>query len=773
MAVPITGSFEMFGTGSNITIAGAIIEGGGTVDELSTFTQLINASDPSRFDVNYSGVVVDPITDISSSLQFRNYPTSTTPTPTPTNTETPTPTPTDTAVPPTDTPTPTPTDTAVPPTDTPTPTPTPTPNYISWVAERNDGGAVSYVTRQQGFDTNDEVYLNDDSGQCWQIGGLSTITPVYNITGPCVTPTPTPTNSNTPTPTPTVAPTFDPICYGLLEEGSSAVTVTIRDANGATKNITLSPGSIQHYCLTAEPICDSNTFTSFTNNVSCTLNSHCPNGITTVTPTPTPTDTTIPFTDTPTPTPTSIPLDCDNNIVAGNNNPLSDRGYWRGDFNIGTIDTNVYPLETPLSGWVVSRFTYSNTYDNNTLWLSTQGEDRPYPNLFDNLKVTTPQGVANFTPQNSNPSLSGKTNVSGTTVVYYTWDNPDVAINNGDAVCLEWSGTAPTDTPTPTPTDTPTPTPAITTSVPPTVTPTPTNTVIPFTDTPTPTPEPIVCYEYDLYADGGDTVTFVYTDCIDGTLRNPTVPNGDGIGVCAREVNANDINMSPNTGTVIQTGTCSGGGKGALTATPTPVPNTSTPTPTSIPVTNTPTPTPAPLGCFTYSIQNNDFSQNLTYQYRDCDGNLISDQVVLADSDTPDFCAEEGSVSRQSGTFSWVLTTEATTCTVIPATNTPTPQPVTSTPTPVPGVPSETLGDGATNTDACNDFTAGTGTVRYLDDFFPFATVIYRFSNGTGNAATGYYSDGGVWRYWNGSAFTSNGSCEVYGGSPPSGGGQL
>ena len=131
-----------------------------------------------------------------------------------------------------------------------------------------------------------------------------------------------------------------------------------------------------------------------------------------------------------------------------------------------------------------------------------------------------------------------------------------------------------------------------------------------------------------------------------------------------------DIQMSPNTGTVLQIGTCSGSGKGALTATPTPVPNTSTPTP-------------------------------------------------------------------------------------VPATATPTPQP---------SIPSETLGDGATNTDACNDFVSGTGTVRYLDDYFPFATVIYRFSNGTGNAAAGYYSDGGVWRYWNGSAFTSNCSCEIYGG---------
>ena len=131
-----------------------------------------------------------------------------------------------------------------------------------------------------------------------------------------------------------------------------------------------------------------------------------------------------------------------------------------------------------------------------------------------------------------------------------------------------------TSTPTPTPTEyvvttsapptyTPTPTPTVHITITPTPTdtntptPTPTDTAIPFTDTPTPTP--VVCYEYDLYSDGGDTVTFVYTDCITGQTLNPTVPNGDGIGVCARETNANDIFMSPNTGTVNQIGPCGGG----------------------------------------------------------------------------------------------------------------------------------------------------------------------------------------------------------------------
>jgi len=152
-------------------------------------------------------------------------------------------------------------------------------------------------------------------------------------------------------------------------------------------------------------------------------------------------------------------LDCDNNIVAGNNNPLSDRGYWRGDFNIGTIDTNSYTIDP---SWTIIRFTYSNSNDSNTLWLEKSGTDQPWTSVFDSLTVTSPQGSAVLTPANSNSGLSGVTNVGGNTVVYYTWDTPDVAINNGDDVCLEWSGTAPTPTPTPTSTPTPTPTPVVT-----------------------------------------------------------------------------------------------------------------------------------------------------------------------------------------------------------------------------------------------------------------------------------------------------------------------
>ena len=88
-------------------------------------------------------------------------------------------------------------------------------------------------------------------------------------------------------------------------------------------------------------------------------------------------------------------------------------------------------------------------------------------------------------------------------------------------------------------------------------------------------------------------------------------------------------------------------------------------------------PSPVAASCYTYSIQNNDLSSTLTYQYTDCSGNSVQDAVVTQDSGTPDFCAQSGSVSRQSGTTSWVLTEEATTCTV----GTPSPVAPTTTTT--------------------------------------------------------------------------------------------
>ena len=65
-------------------------------------------------------------------------------------------------------------------------------------------------------------------------------------------------------------------------------------------------------------------------------------------------------------------------------------------------------------------------------------------------------------------------------------------------------------------------------------------------------------YEWEFYSDGGDTVTFTYTDYSTGSLRNVVVPMGDSSGnVCTRNATAVSISMSPSSGTRIYRGTCS------------------------------------------------------------------------------------------------------------------------------------------------------------------------------------------------------------------------
>ena len=377
MAVPVTGNFDMFGTGSNTCIAGAMHNTGDTITGVTTFNALISASTAGKFDYTYAGAIQFPDLDISSSNQFRGYPvdpavcrfvwvddtvdssryglryklasnqiidakfntmfgtpygyggntgviysvcSSLSPSTWDSQTNTlvnlgglvvdfpdggdcyittdcvwtapPTPTPT------------------VTPTITTTPTPTVTPTIVSWVAERNDGQAVDYVGLQQGYTASDEVLIDDNSGICWTLGTESTIAPNYSIISSCITPTPTPTPTFTPTPTIT---TFAATCYQLLEEGSSAVTVTLRTATGVTKNITLQPGVLTYYCVTAEPTSSSPTFTATSMGTTCTSDASCnttptptPTVTPTVTPTITPTPTVSPtYTPTVTPTPTT------------------------------------------------------------------------------------------------------------------------------------------------------------------------------------------------------------------------------------------------------------------------------------------------------------------------------------------------------------------------------------------------------------------------------------------------------------------------------------
>ena len=307
-----------------------------------------------------------------------------------------------------------------------------------------------------------------------------------------------------------------------------------------------------------------------------------------------------------------------------------------------------------------------------------------------------------------------------------------------------------TPTPTPTNTDTPTPTPT-------------------GTNTPTPTPTPVTYY-YQLAhcSDGPSNSIYVFSV---GTQ----ITNGDSFSYFSNCYEYYDVDPG-QTGTINLAGlsTC-------VCATPTPTPTNTVAAPTDTP---TPTPTVDPYnyyyveGCPGGVYESKDRIVKTTSTYtvsltpsvatavsifgntwfaKSTTTKALYDTNLNCGCDVGNTCPNADCESIDvSGFFTQVGCTSP---------DTPTPTPTsTPTPTPVPGVPSETLGDGATNTDACNDFVTGTGTVRYLDDFFPFATVIYRNSDGTGTAAAGYYSDGGVWRYWNGSAFTSNGSCEVYGG---------
>ena len=103
------------------------------------------------------------------------------------------------------------------------------------------------------------------------------------------------------------------------------------------------------------------------------------------------------------------------------------------------------------------------------------------------------------------------------------------------------------------------------------------------------------------------------------------------------------------------------------TPTPTPTPSPS-PTPTPTPTGPTPTPTPTPTGtpgCYTYSVSNNSFADTLYYRYYECDcTTLVENQVVLPDSQTPDFCACSGSVERQGGSLAYVINEEDPICTL-------------------------------------------------------------------------------------------------------------
>jgi hypothetical protein len=76
MAVPTTGSFLMFGTGSNTTIAGAIIQGGAsseTVASTLNFNALKALANINKFDAEFKEGATT-LEQIVKSIQFRGYP---------------------------------------------------------------------------------------------------------------------------------------------------------------------------------------------------------------------------------------------------------------------------------------------------------------------------------------------------------------------------------------------------------------------------------------------------------------------------------------------------------------------------------------------------------------------------------------------------------------------------------------------------------------------------------------------------------------------------
>ena len=87
MAVPVSDNFNMFKTGSGdkTSIAGGIEEGGGSVTSKNDFNILIPASTEILYDPDFAkvGGIVTNLNQITESVQFRNYPSSSAPTPAP------------------------------------------------------------------------------------------------------------------------------------------------------------------------------------------------------------------------------------------------------------------------------------------------------------------------------------------------------------------------------------------------------------------------------------------------------------------------------------------------------------------------------------------------------------------------------------------------------------------------------------------------------------------------------------------------------------------
>jgi hypothetical protein len=110
------------------------------------------------------------------------------------------------------------------------------PEILSWLSERDDGGAVAYITINQSYSEGQSVLVNDGSGICWVLGTESTNSPQYSITSLCNTTTTTTTTTTT------AAPSCNAVdisneTYGTLSAACSGTTTVNRDrTDGSPSN---------------------------------------------------------------------------------------------------------------------------------------------------------------------------------------------------------------------------------------------------------------------------------------------------------------------------------------------------------------------------------------------------------------------------------------------------------------------------------------------------------------------------------------------------------
>jgi hypothetical protein len=110
-----------------------------------------------------------------------------------------------------------------------TTTTTTQPPQQSWIAERNDNGAVGRIWLAQGYSSGDEVLVSDGSGICWTLGSLSTLSGQYSITGAC--------------------PSVSCIEYEIQNEGFTSVTFSYVDCTtGNLELITVSSNDFDSVC---------------------------------------------------------------------------------------------------------------------------------------------------------------------------------------------------------------------------------------------------------------------------------------------------------------------------------------------------------------------------------------------------------------------------------------------------------------------------------------------------------------------------------------------